>query len=475
MKILLLYLVPPERLQMHRFQQGLGTIAAVLKRAGHSVQLVYISKFAPLYYKTLISSFSPDMIGISVTTHAFPLACKISKWFAGNTKLPVILGGIHPTVCPEESIEAAGVFAICRGEGEYPMKELCEALSHEGGDPSRIANLWVKHGGKITRNELRPLISNLDVLPYADREVFHFEKLLAAFYEAEFMGSRGCPFQCAYCVNHSLMELYRGKGTYVRQRSVDNLLEEIRQVVARYSGIAIIGFHDDTFTLNKLWLQDFTQKYPHKINLPFWCNATAESITEAAAELLKKAGCYEVRIGVESGNDHIRMNALSKPVSRNAIIMAFNHLHAVGIEPFAFNMLGLPYETPETMEETVRLNQLIRPRHTFCSIFYPFPGTNVYRECKENGWLTPKNVSSYFESDYVLNQPTVTREQVLMYYSIFKDLVRWPRFAGVIKLLHRIPVTRRKSVWNLCRRIYAKINEAFLNIRTRNKLAAQTS
>jgi len=145
------------------------------------------------------------------------------------------------------------------------MKELCQALAQEGGDPTRIANLWVKHGGKVTRNELRPLISNLDVLPYADREVFHFEKLLATFYEAEFMGSRGCPFQCAYCVNHTLMELYRGKGPYVRYRSVDNLLEEVKQVVARYPGITIIGFHDDTFTLNKLWLQDFAQNIHIKL------------------------------------------------------------------------------------------------------------------------------------------------------------------------------------------------------------------
>ena len=119
------------------------------------------------------------------------------------------------------------------GEGEHPLLELCETLGAAGGDPARIPNLWVKHKGQVVRNEIRPLIADLDALPYPDRDLFPYQYLLNDYYEAEFMGSRGCPYGCAYCVNHALIELYRGRGPYVRFRLVGNLLGEIEQVARR--------------------------------------------------------------------------------------------------------------------------------------------------------------------------------------------------------------------------------------------------
>jgi anaerobic magnesium-protoporphyrin IX monomethyl ester cyclase len=317
----------------------------------------------------------------------------------------------------------------------------------------------VKRNGTVHRNELRPLMARLDELPFPDREVFRFDEMLRQFPEAEFMGSRGCPYQCAYCANHALLELYRGKGPYVRYRRVDKLLDEIGDVVQRYPGIGWLGFHDDTFTMSRRWLTEFSEKYSARFNLRFWCNSTATLLTEETVACLKKAGCYEVRVGVESGNDHIRMDVLRKKVRREDIVRAFRLLREAGIHGYSFNMIGLPFETPATIRETLQLNREIRPSTVFCSIFFPFPGTHAYEVCKENGWLTGRRVASYFEKDYAVNQPTISRDQVLFYQPIFGDLVRWPRLAPLIKLAHRIPVMPGKSLWNAIRRIRAKIIE----------------
>lgn len=458
MRVLFIYPVPPARWQRLRYQQGVGSICAVLKQAGHAVELLVVSEADRDRLDEAVRRFNPGLAAISLTSGEFDLARRAAAILGREHRLPVILGGIHPTLRPEESIALDGVMAICVGEGEFPMLELCDTLDR-GVDPSAIPNLWVKQRGAIRRNPLRPLLTRLDELPFPDREVFRFEEMLRDFPEAEFMGSRGCPYPCAYCANHALLQLYRGKGAYVRYRGVDRLLDEIEAVVRRYPGIGWLGFHDDTFTMSRRWLSEFCEKYPARFTLPFWCNSTAPLLTEETVAGLKKAGCYEVRVGVESGNDHIRMNVLRKKVRREDIVRAFRLLRQAGIQGYSFNMIGLPYETPATIRDTIRLNQTLRPATTFCSIFYPFPGTQAYEVCRENGWLTGRRVTSYFENDYAVNQPTVTPEQVRFYHGIFGDLVRRPLLAPLIEWAHRVPVWPGKSLWNAIRRVRAKIVE----------------
>jgi anaerobic magnesium-protoporphyrin IX monomethyl ester cyclase len=296
-------------------------------------------------------------------------------------------------------------------------------------------------------------------LPYPDRDLFNFGEMMNDFGEAEFMGSRGCPYKCAYCVNHALQDLFKGKGPYVRFRSIDNLMGEIAEVVKRYPQIGLLGFHDDTFTLKRAWLEEFAEKYPKNFKLPFWCNATANSISKETAGLLKKAGCFEVRIGVESGNDRIRDQILDKHVSHEEIVQAFRFLREAGIKTYAFNMIGLPFETVETVYDTIRINREVKPSQMFCSIFYPYPGTKAYMVCRENGWLTGRTVSSYFENDYAVNQPSISRKDVIFYHDIFRELVSFPGLEWLIKIMMRIPVTRNKSLWNVWRRILVKCKE----------------
>ncbi len=458
MKVLFVYPVPPPRFQILRYQQGIGSISALLKRDGHSTSFLYIWELGDAALDQRIRRFQPDLVALSLTSGFFELGCAVAREIKDRHGLPVLLGGIHPTLCPEEAIAADGVFAICRGEGEYPTRELCAALE-SGDDPTGIPNLWIRLNGTVYRNEPRDLIRDLDSLPFPDREIVPYPELLNTLPEMEFMASRGCPFPCAYCVNHALMELYRGKGPYVRYRSVDNLLAEIGEVTERYGREWVIGFHDDSFTLNRDWLKEFSEKYSARFSIPFWCNSTADRIDAETVNLLKAAGCYEVRIGIESGNDRIRIKTLRKNVSRDQIVRAFRLLRRAGILTYSFNMVGLPGEGPAEIEETIRLNRDARPDEVFCSVFYPFPGTELRRLCLEKGWYTNRQVRSYFENEYALEQPTISGHQVIYYHNIFPDLVKWPWADRIIRLLGRIPVSRTKTLWNAFRRLRAKTRE----------------
>jgi len=458
MNVLFIYPVPPARFQILRFQQGLGSISAVLKQAGHRTHLLTLAGLDEGAIASAIQSFDPGLIAISLTSGFFEISCQVARHVAARFHLPVLLGGVHPTLRPEECIAAEGVFAVCIGEGEYPTLELCAALA-AGRDPTQIENLWVRHKGKVWRNPIRPLIADLDTLPFAAREVFDYSGLLRQLPEAEFMGSRGCPFLCSYCVNHALIELYKGRGAYVRFRTVDHLLREVDDVLARYPETGFVGFHDDTFTLRPDWLEEFAAKYPRPHRLRFWCNATAPSLTERTVEWLRKAGCYEVRIGLESGNDNIRMNVLKKNVQRADIIRAFRLLHAAGINTYAFNMVGLPYETVDTIRDTIRLNHAVRPKVMFCSIFQPYPGTRLDDLCREQGWFSGKTVKSYFENNYALTQPTIAPREVVFFHDVFRELARCPWAEGIIRWMYYRRITKNKTLWNVFRRVRAKWNE----------------
>jgi radical SAM superfamily enzyme YgiQ (UPF0313 family) len=164
-------------------------------------------------------------------------------------------------------------------------------------------------------------------------------------------------------------------------------------------------------------------------------------------------------MGVESGSDTIRTEILRKKVPREAIVSAFKILREAGITRYAFNMVGLPFETPQTIRETVALNQEIQPDQVFCSVFYPYPGTQSWELCRSKGWISETTVSSYFAHESALDQPTIRRREVVFTHEIFRDLVRWPRWDWLIRALHHIPVTRTKSAWNLFRRLRAKTRE----------------
>jgi radical SAM superfamily enzyme YgiQ (UPF0313 family) len=285
------------------------------------------------------------------------------------------------------------VDGICLGEGEYATLDLMNALERDGdgirlSNPA-IANWWFKLNGEVVRNPLRPLLTGeeLDDLPFSDRELLYAAHKQSRRTKIKpFITGRGCPYDCAFCFNKAYSELYGGRGRRFRRRSPDNVLREIREVVAKHD-VRFVLFMDDTFILQDRWLQEFMSRYQDEVSLPFWCQVRANLVTDDKIALFKKAGCVSVSFGLEAGNDRLRNAILGRNMSREEILGAAEILRRHDITFMTNNMLGLPTGTLETDFETLDLNIQCRPAYANVFLFQPYPKTELGEWAYEHGWM----------------------------------------------------------------------------------------
>ena len=455
MNVLFIYLIPPKNEYQMGYTQGIGFLSTILKKNNHNTSLIRIDTLDKDEIGKSIQDFKPGLIALSCTSDQSYLAKDISKYIKENFNIPVILGGVHATVAPDDSITCE-VNAICLGEGDHALLEFVETLE-KGKDISKIKNFWIKKDGKIIKNPPRPLIQDLDSLGFPDRDMFDYKTLLKGYYNGlEFLAGRGCPYQCSYCINHVLQKLNKG-SKFVRWRSVNNVLSEMKLVMPKYKGCYdIITFHDDTFTLDKNWFKEFAEKYSKEISFPFRCATRANFIDEEMVSLLKKANCKEVWIGVEAGDEDMRNKILSKRITDEQIIKAFKLCKDNGIKTTAFNMIGVPYETEETINKTIEINKKIKADNIMLSIFQPYPGTELGELCKKNGWLTEKRVGGVYKTT-VLNQPDMPKKKLEYYRSIFHASVGESKLLPLIKLLAKIRVAKDYNLYEALRLATVKI------------------
>lgn len=422
MRVLFIYTDISTNQYLH-FQHGLGSISSVLKQDGHSTSLLYLSQEISREELThRVEELRPDLIGFSTGTHQWQFAREYSRWLKESLNLPIICGGIHSTLAPEEVISEPGIDMICRGEGEYALLELADGME-EGKDISRIQNLWIKGPGEeITKNPLRPLIPELDSLPFPDRDIYEYDHLLKEnAYEHMLMASRGCPYQCSYCCSPALNQLYSGKGRPVRMRSPQNVIEELNMLQDKFR-VDCFFFMDETFTVNHRWLREFCQLYQSKFPTPFKVFVRVETVNREILKLLKETGCSTVLIGVESGNEEIRRKIMNRGMKNEDIIRVFQMADEIGLKTWNFNLLGVPGETRETIQETIDLNLKISPDHIQNSVFFPYPGTELYKLCEREGYLTGEERTSYFDDSPVINLPTITREEIQRCFNDFRQI-----------------------------------------------------
>jgi radical SAM superfamily enzyme YgiQ (UPF0313 family) len=431
------------------FSFGIGSISATLKQAGHQTSLIHINR--PINQSDFIKrieSEDPDLIGFSFNSNMLSVVKILVSWLKeSKRKVPTICGGIHPTIAPEESIRLEGMDMICRGEGEAPLVELCEKMEN-GGEITSIRNLWIKSGEAVIKNPLRPLMEDLDKLPFPDRSIFNYGNLYTEREgRAVFMASRGCPYGCTYCCNHLLRKIYGSEGKPVRFRSVNNVIEEIRQVLKQYPFINTLIFEDDILFLNRKWAEEFAEKYRQVVRLPFICHVRADITNEAVVNLLKKAGCVHVKFGLESGNEEIRYQILNRHMTNEQIKKAFTICKKAGLIIEAYNMVGIPYESPRSILNTIKMNATIGVDKMHVSICQPIVGTRLAELCEEKHLFEPRNMSedSFYPDFYSvssLNLDTISRSQVLMFRNYFKVFVRYYQFlqklpAGTSEILIR--------------------------------------
>jgi anaerobic magnesium-protoporphyrin IX monomethyl ester cyclase len=418
-----------ERYGARKYYHGLGYLSSSLKAAGHQTSLVYLHA-EPERDRLLgqVDHLAPDLVAFSSTTNQHPYVERCATWLKeARPDLPLVSGGTHPTLVPDEVISVGNLDFVCVGEGEGALVDLASALA-SGEDPVSIPNLWVRdrEGGEIARNAPRPLVVDLDTLPHADRELFEFDRIMAGNgHVADVMAGRGCPYNCSYCCNHALKARYSGLGKYVRFRSPENVLAELDQLVERYE-IKALNFQDDTFTLDHKWATAFCTAYAAEFSIPFWINTRVEHLDEVLIRTLAESGCQRVRIGVESGNEELRRTILGRRMSNDDFRATFRLLHDFGIETYTCNMLGIPGETPEMIQETIDLNRELAPERLQFSVFYPYPMTALADTCEREGYIRREGeaLSGYYGRESILELPTLTADELAAGYARFEELER---------------------------------------------------
>jgi len=418
MKILFVYPDINVRGGAMSYQFGIGSLSAVLKAHGHETRLCYLfGKYNTAALRRTITGWRPDLIAFSAVSPQYQYVRRIfadlKPW-----QTFTILGGQHATLAPDCLEEIEGLNAVCVGEGEYPLLELANSLA--AGKPDyAIKNLWFKTGGKIIRNETRPFLEDLDQLPFVDRELFDYQKIVDSdFNTALFMFSRGCPYDCTFCSNHALRRTQSGR--YVRFRSVESALEEIRQVTRRYR-MQTLYFNDDCFTARKSFVDEFCSRYPREFSLPFDINARPETLDANVCRQLKSAGCRRISIGIENGSEQFRREVLGRQVTNDRIVAAFDACRMAGLKTKAFNIVGFPLETPEIFQETVAINRRIQPDSVIIGVFEPYPGTKLAEVCLKEGFIGAVNPDACFAGrrDTMLDMPQFPRREILRCFHNF--------------------------------------------------------
>ncbi len=382
------------------FHHGLAYIIGTLKEQGHHVTLDHLATLEDIPQGIArLDAIRPQIMGLSFTTNQFQYVRTFLSHEQRHKPL-IVAGGVHCTLVKERLFqELPSIDALCIGEGELPMRDLGRAMDN-GTDYTTTASMIFKTEKGFITNPVAPL-PQLDDLALPDYTLFKYEQIIRDGGESfPMLLGRGCPYKCSYCCNHVLRDSYPNKKDYVRFPSIPRSIEIIQSNLKLYPNTRQILFADDTFTLNKKWIIPFCAEYKKVIPLPYICNARVETITEPVVESLKDSGCASIEFGIESGSEWLRKNLLNRHHSNDKIRQAFAIVRKHGIKTFAFNIVGIPFETNAMAQETFRFNQELRADYGRCFFFFPYPGSEIYEVAKKFD-LLPDNlelVSGYTES-----------------------------------------------------------------------------
>ncbi len=441
-------------------------LSAMLKQHGHRCDILV----EPLEERGLLEAamdFGPDILAVSCLTTEFHWAVRTAGTIRSRTGALVVFGGTHPTLAPEACIAAPCVDVVCRGEGEAPLLELAGAID-EGVDFSGVLNLWVKKGSTIVRNPLRSLVRDLDDLPDPDRDLYEKYSFFRKRGKKCLALGRGCPFACTHCHNSAKMAVFGGKGPYVRWRSRERILEEVRCVMDR-GNVTVLHFIDDSFGARSAWLAELIRTLAGMElgEVAIQANMRADLVDPELCRAFEEFGParLRLRIAVETGDEDYRRKVLKKNITDADLLRSAELLSRHGIGFVTYNMLGLPGERYDQALETLRLNLRMKPEVAIAFIFQPLPGTALAEFAVEKGFLDSgllgrigtRDFPASFQGTSPLVQPHIRKVENLQ--RVFGFVVEHPRFFGLASLLCRIewlgPLFRlffRMHLWWFIRR-----------------------
>lgn len=415
---------------------GIIALAAKLKSKGYSADVLIGALENDI--ATEVKARKPAIVGISLLSPEHGWLIETAKKIKDVAPETVIIaGGIHAMFYPEEILNDSVVDLVCHSEGEDVIVDVLRAVQ-TGGDTSGLTGIAYRKGGGVVLNERAPLVAFDDSI-IEDQEIyFRRYPKLAEDTVHRFFSSRGCPYRCSFCYNARIHDMFKGKGKYVRQKSVDNFIREIAGHTSRHR-VTSVFFYDDLFTFNKDWLKRFLAEYGRGVKIPFMCTTRANVADEETISMLAEAGCRTISFGIETGNYELRKNVLNKNITDEQIVNCGRLAARYGLKVQTANMFCLPDETLQDALKTVELNINAKTDYAFSALFLPFPKTTITDYCIEKGLLkrdySLKDLPHSFLTESMLDIPdkaAIINVHRLAYFSI-----KWPWFFGLSKRLAR--------------------------------------
>ncbi len=396
MRILLVSPEPRVWNSRAHIHNGLGYLAGALIHAGYRDVEIFDGAVERESLADRLARDPFDIVGISSPTPLIHEAWRAGQMAKAHGAI-TILGGPHLTLMPDESLMRAEVDFVARGEAEETLVEFADAIGAQHAVPLQMSIPNIKglsyrdSSGKIIHNPPRLLAQNLDAIPFPAYQLFKIERYTnlqpltdgldphARAYTI--VTSRGCPYKCTYCSKPIT-------GNTWRARSVDKVLAEWKMLVEDF-GATEIGVTDDIWNLNLNRAKEICRGLIELgLNRVPWITIHGMKVNHTDAELfqlMKRAGCTRVGFGVESGDENIIKSVIKKAQTLDQVRAAFRNAKAAGIETMGFFIFGMPGETEETMEKTIRFALELDPDVANFMMAAPYPGTELWDLLQREG------------------------------------------------------------------------------------------
>ncbi|MBP8130364.1 MAG: B12-binding domain-containing radical SAM protein [Candidatus Hydrogenedentes bacterium] len=419
---------------------GFMCISAVLKEAGHTVDVFFDNQTNEEKFLREVAAFRPDVVGFSILSPSAPWALRTAKRVKDATGAIIVFGNVHAIFRPD-IVEDEGVDIVCLGEGEYCMRELCAALDR-GEDYSRIEGFWVKTRDGVVRNPARRDLVVMDNLPYHDRQLYDKYVFFRRSPYLRVMTGRGCPFSCTFCSNTPLKDHFGDGGAYIRKMSPERAIAEIEHTLRNHAArVKTVFFIDEVLWVKNQWLRDFLPLYRDRVGIPFLANFRFGPIEESDIRLLAQAGAWGVAVSVETADEEQRRNLFHKNVSNDHVIQVTDWLRKYGVEFGLSAFFGLPGETFEEQVKRLEFYRRVNPFYLWTTFFQPYPGLPLSEHEEVQKYLPPgKDFPVTLHHEMYLDIPD--RDRLANLKKVYYLCMKFPRLQPLLVRLcnYRIPL-----------------------------------
>jgi len=375
---------------------GLTYIGTVLKKAGHSVSILDADSMG-LTREMLMAILRDECIEIVGVLTVTPIYNNVVKLCEEIKKefpsIVTVIGGIHPTLAPMESMAPRCFDFAVKGEGEQTVLDLVEAIN-VGGSYGAIPGLVYREGGRVLQTAERPLIQDLDSIPFPDWSLIRKMEYSYpdALYHPVFpiFTSRGCPAACTYCQTKNIFT------RRLRNRSAENIVNEIEYLIKVW-GAREIHIWDDVFTANKkvvFEVRDIMRASGLRVPINFPNGIRADEVAPDIFAALVEMGTYQVAFGIESGNEEI-LEVLEKGCTKAQVCDAVCWAKEAGLEVWGYFLIGAPGETKEKIQETIDFAIDLDVDIAKFHIIEPYPGSKIFYQLASRGLIDDYNYDNY--------------------------------------------------------------------------------